>query len=188
MGDTKPAVVLIVSILRITSLYKAKAATVRVAARMDFGSTEILRSLVQIVQMKLVRRARYCAPIAKRKPDAAEVSSHPVFTIYPYLAAMQLESTNERPFGWSQRKGVTANCSRHAWPRYRERTLSRDIIFSNPTYCPPRHMCVAWSDSNEIYLSGRACVSGFCFDGSHAGICLRFEISEWIPQTLAYFP
>jgi len=58
---------------------------------MDFESTEILRSLVQIVQMKLVRRARYCAPIAERKHEAAEVSSHPVFTIYPYLAAMQLE-------------------------------------------------------------------------------------------------
>jgi hypothetical protein len=43
---------------------------------MDFESTEDFRSLLQIVQMNLVRRARYCAPIAERKCEAAEVGSH----------------------------------------------------------------------------------------------------------------
>jgi hypothetical protein len=57
-------------------LQKARAATVSVAARMDFESTEDVRSLPQIVQMKLVRRARYCAPIAERKREAAEVGFH----------------------------------------------------------------------------------------------------------------
>jgi hypothetical protein len=46
---------------------------------MDFESTEDSGSLLQIVQiqMKLVRRARYCAPIAERKHEAAEVCCHP---------------------------------------------------------------------------------------------------------------
>jgi hypothetical protein len=43
---------------------------------MDFESTEDFRSLLQIVQMNLVRRARYGAPIAERKPEAAEVGCH----------------------------------------------------------------------------------------------------------------
>jgi hypothetical protein len=43
---------------------------------MDFESTEDSGSLFQIVQMKLVRRARYCAPIAEGKGKAAEVGIH----------------------------------------------------------------------------------------------------------------
>jgi hypothetical protein len=39
---------------------------------MDVVSTEYC----QIVQMSLVRRARYCAPIAEGKAEAAELFSH----------------------------------------------------------------------------------------------------------------
>jgi hypothetical protein len=35
-------------------------------------------SLLQIVQMSLVRRARYCAPIAEGKREAAGAGCHPV--------------------------------------------------------------------------------------------------------------
>jgi len=75
IGDIKPAVTLIGSVLRTCQLHKAKAATGSVAARMDVESTEDFRSLLQIVQMKLVRRVRYCAPIAESK-YAAEICCH----------------------------------------------------------------------------------------------------------------
>jgi hypothetical protein len=43
---------------------------------MDFESTEDFRSLFQIVQMSLVRRVRYGAPVAEGKCEAAEVGCH----------------------------------------------------------------------------------------------------------------
>src|ERR1039458_3112365 len=46
---------------------------------MDVESAEVSRSLLQIVQMKLVRRARYCAPIAAGKRETAEGCSHLAF-------------------------------------------------------------------------------------------------------------
>jgi hypothetical protein len=45
---------------------------------MDFESTEVSGSLQQIVQRMLIRRARYGAPIAERKHEAAEIGCHPV--------------------------------------------------------------------------------------------------------------
>jgi hypothetical protein len=75
-GDTKPAVTPIVVSSKKHELEKAEAATGSVAARMDVESTEDSGSLFQIVQMKLVRRARYCAPIAEGKSEAAEVGTH----------------------------------------------------------------------------------------------------------------
>ena len=75
-GDVKGAVTLIVAVLRVQPPNIAKAATGSVAARVGVESTEDSRSLLQIVQMKLVRRVRYCAPIAERKREAAEVGCH----------------------------------------------------------------------------------------------------------------
>jgi hypothetical protein len=50
---------------------KTKAATRLVAARMDSNQLKDFGSLLQIVQMKLLRRARKAAPIAGRKYDSA---------------------------------------------------------------------------------------------------------------------
>jgi hypothetical protein len=52
---------------------------------MDLESTE----KTVIVQMNLVRRVRYCAPIAEGKFKAAEVGCHPENTIYPPVVFTQ---------------------------------------------------------------------------------------------------
>ena len=45
----------------------------------------------------LVRRARYCAPIVERKPEAAEVGCHPLSTIYPSRARTQPDPARIHP-------------------------------------------------------------------------------------------
>ena len=51
----------------VTAWHKTKAATGKVAARVDVESTETS----DISQMKLLRRARYSAPIAEKKRNSA---------------------------------------------------------------------------------------------------------------------
>jgi hypothetical protein len=58
---------------------KTKAATRRVAARMDVESTE----LSEFRQMKLLRRGRYCAPIAENKRKSAGLRIHLATKIHP---------------------------------------------------------------------------------------------------------
>ncbi len=41
----------------------------------------------RILQRKLLRRARYCAPIAERKPEAAEVGCHPALYLTSWADA-----------------------------------------------------------------------------------------------------
>jgi hypothetical protein len=79
---------------------------------MDFESTETFRSLLQIVQRMLVRRARYCAPIAERKPEAAEVGCHPSSTIYPSRAPTQPGPVGTRPVPSRRTVPVTSDRNR----------------------------------------------------------------------------
>jgi hypothetical protein len=114
-------------LLKFQASKKAKAATVSVAARMDFESTEDFRSLLQIVQMNLVRRARYCAPIAERKCEAAEVGSH--LEIYDITLHL---------------RGATAPLQRVITPKIPGQL---EILFSNPTHSLRRQICVGWKDT-----------------------------------------
>jgi hypothetical protein len=85
---------------------------------MDVESAEVSRSLLQIVQMKLVRRARYRAPIAAGKCETAEGGSH--------LAFYDISSRCRGATGAVPITTVTRV------PGY----LSYEIfIFSNLTYC-----------------------------------------------------
>src|ERR1700677_3452145 len=59
----------------ISSYTKQKPRLGRVAARMDVESTEA----TAISQMKLLRRCRYCAPIAENKRNSAGLKNHLVF-------------------------------------------------------------------------------------------------------------
>src|ERR1700742_1464276 len=64
---------------------KQKPRLGRVAARMDVESTEA----VAISQMKLLRRCRYCAPIAENKRNSAGLKNHLGFNHTSCPSALQ---------------------------------------------------------------------------------------------------